>query len=163
MPGQCLQIGMICHRTGIITLLTSSYSSTIKSLLKCSYGKSQSYDCGLMWLTIFLQYMTRPTEKLVKAQWRVMGYKVGTPHFKICYNTPTSSYSSTIKALLKCSYGQPADSSEWGLVLREYMIVECWIVEFNTYSLYGRICIDTRHILTSTPLMRAAYTYIRRY
>jgi len=33
---QCLQIGMLCHRTGIITLLTTSYSSTIKSLLKCS-------------------------------------------------------------------------------------------------------------------------------
>jgi hypothetical protein len=32
--------------------------------------------------------MTRPTEKRVKAAYRVMGYLVGTPHFKIRYNTP---------------------------------------------------------------------------
>jgi hypothetical protein len=32
--------------------------------------------------------MTRPTEKVVEAAYRVMGYLVGTPHFKICYNTP---------------------------------------------------------------------------
>ena len=31
--------------------------------------------------------MTRPTEKLVKTASRIMGYLVGTPHFKICYNT----------------------------------------------------------------------------
>jgi hypothetical protein len=32
--------------------------------------------------------MTRPAEKLVKAAYRVTGYLVGRPHFKICYNTP---------------------------------------------------------------------------
>jgi hypothetical protein len=33
--------------------------------------------------------MTRPTEKLVKTAYRVMGDLVGTPDFKICYNTLT--------------------------------------------------------------------------
>ena len=37
---------------------------------------------------VLAQYMTRPTEKLVKTAYRVMGYLVGTPDFKICYNTP---------------------------------------------------------------------------
>ena len=38
--------------------------------------------------SVLAQYMTRPTEKLVKAAYRVMGYLVGTPHFNICYKTP---------------------------------------------------------------------------
>ena len=39
-------------------------------------------------ISVLAQYMTRPTEKLVKAAYRVMGYLVGTPHFNICYRTP---------------------------------------------------------------------------
>jgi hypothetical protein len=33
--------------------------------------------------------LPRPTEKLVKSAYRVMGYLVGTPHFNIYYRTPT--------------------------------------------------------------------------
>jgi hypothetical protein len=32
--------------------------------------------------------MTRPTDKLVRVAYRVMGYVVGTPHFNICYKIP---------------------------------------------------------------------------
>ena len=39
-------------------------------------------------ISVLAQYMTRPTEKLVKAAYRVMGYLVGTTDFNICYNTP---------------------------------------------------------------------------
>ncbi len=39
-------------------------------------------------ISVLAQYMTRPTEKLVKAAYRVMGYLVGTSDFKICYNIP---------------------------------------------------------------------------
>jgi hypothetical protein len=39
-------------------------------------------------ISVLAQYMTRPTEKLVKAAYRVMGYLVGTPHFNICYKIP---------------------------------------------------------------------------
>ncbi len=39
-------------------------------------------------ISVLTQYMTRPTEKLVKAAYRVMSYLVGTSDFKICYNTP---------------------------------------------------------------------------
>ena len=39
-------------------------------------------------ISVLAQYMTRPTEKLVKSAYRVMGYLVGTPNCKICYNTP---------------------------------------------------------------------------
>ena len=42
-------------------------------------------------ISVLAQYMTRPTEKLVKAAHRVMVYLVGTPHFNICYRTPDSS------------------------------------------------------------------------
>jgi hypothetical protein len=40
-------------------------------------------------ISILVQYMTRPTEKLVKTAYRVMGYLVDTPHFNIYYRTPT--------------------------------------------------------------------------
>jgi hypothetical protein len=33
--------------------------------------------------SVLVQYMTRPTEKLVKSAYRVIGYLVGTPHFNI--------------------------------------------------------------------------------
>jgi hypothetical protein len=39
-------------------------------------------------ISVLAQNMTRPTEKLVKAAYRVMGYLVGTPHFNICYKIP---------------------------------------------------------------------------
>jgi hypothetical protein len=39
-------------------------------------------------ISVLTQYTTRPTEKLVKEAYRVMGYLVGTPHFNICYKTP---------------------------------------------------------------------------
>ena len=39
-------------------------------------------------ISVLTQYMTRPTEKLVKVAYRVMGYLVGTPHLNICYKTP---------------------------------------------------------------------------
>ncbi len=39
-------------------------------------------------ISVLTQYITGPTEKLVKTAYRVMGYLVGTPDFKICYNTP---------------------------------------------------------------------------
>ena len=39
-------------------------------------------------ISVLSQYMTRPTQKLLKATYRVMGYLVFTPHFKICYSTP---------------------------------------------------------------------------
>jgi hypothetical protein len=39
-------------------------------------------------ISVLAQYMTRRTENLVQAAYRVVGYLVGTPHFKICYNTP---------------------------------------------------------------------------
>jgi hypothetical protein len=39
-------------------------------------------------ISVLAQYMTRPTDKLVKTAYRVMGYLVGTSDFKICYNIP---------------------------------------------------------------------------
>jgi hypothetical protein len=60
------QTGMLCHRTGMITLSTSRYSSTIKVLLEYSYGQSQ--HCGLIHvdyhISVLSQYMTRPSENL---------------------------------------------------------------------------------------------------
>ena len=39
-------------------------------------------------ISVLVQGMTRPTEKVVKLAYKVMGYQVDTPHFKICYSTP---------------------------------------------------------------------------
>jgi len=39
-------------------------------------------------ISVLAQYMTRPTEKVVKAAYGVMGDLVDTSHFNICYNTP---------------------------------------------------------------------------
>ena len=39
-------------------------------------------------ISVLAQYMTRPTDKLVKTAYRVMVYLVGTPHFNIFYKTP---------------------------------------------------------------------------
>ena len=38
-------------------------------------------------ISVLVQYMTRPTENLVKSAYRVMGYLVGTHDLKIYYNT----------------------------------------------------------------------------
>jgi hypothetical protein len=43
-------------------------------------------------ISVLAQYTTRPTDKLVKAAYRVMGYLVGTPHFNISYKIPVYPY-----------------------------------------------------------------------
>ena len=38
--------------------------------------------------SVLTQYMTRPTDKLVKTAYIAIGYLAGTPHFNICYKIP---------------------------------------------------------------------------
>ena len=40
-------------------------------------------------ISVLVTFMTRPPENLVKTSYRVKGYLVVTPHFKICYSTPS--------------------------------------------------------------------------
>jgi len=44
-------------------------------------------------ISVLVQYMTRPKEKLVKTTYRVMDYLVGTPHFTV---TPTTKHRHTL-------------------------------------------------------------------
>ena len=53
-------------------------------------------------ISVLTQGTTRPTEKVVESAYRVMGYQVDTPNFKICYSTP--AYPDRIYAACDSSF-----------------------------------------------------------